>query len=1078
MNNRRNYGGLDIFRICAALLVIAIHTSPLTSVSEGADFFLTRVLARIAVPFFMMVTGQFVAAGFLNPSVRTTARLHKFLQKTMLLYVFCILLYLPVGIYAQHYADMTVSSALRMVVFDGTFYHLWYFPACILGIFLVHLMSRFLSLRSMTAVSAALYIIGLFGDSYYGLAQKIPALETVYGALFQFFSYTRNGLFMAPLFMVMGMWMAAGTEKEGRLLASPLFRFGGLAISFAAMTGEAFTLRHFELQRHDSMYFALVPVMFFLYKYLLYPQTPSKKELRTAASWIYILHPAFIVAVRGIARPLKMTGILVDNSLIHYIAVALLSTAAGFFISYVSGKVKPSLSLSRIAGNRTARRALQSEEELPYETYEYDTEYQEVSDMQAKEHQNDYESWDRETQDSRNVYTEENGIDELWSSNESEDSPGGYTKENESDEVWSPGESGDPRSLYETEEADMSWSTDEPEDSHTEELSDDSPGIPAEEADVRMNKSTDAARETEEPDGASLWNTKEWQGIPNAGPDGGKTADKEYLPYNTQTENIPTENMSPAERNIGPINVPGMSKIRSKTVASARYQYACDTDNAQPEESERYANRILDGADMFAETREFVSLQERGAVDSAIERKEIDADDYIIKIMSGSKTPGKQAATLQARSSEPETDMHLPEKSDTFMENTPEKEAAPHSASACSRAWIELDAEALRQNVEFFRARIPQHCRLMPAVKADAYGHGLVPIARLLDSMGVDAYSVACISEGIELRNAGIKGKILILGYTSPEDFPLLRRYRLTQTVVDYPYAKVLNRFGEKLHVHIGIDTGMHRIGIRCEDLEAIAAVYQLENLVVDGLFTHLCVSDSPHPQHRSFTTSQLRAFYQVIEILKENGYSCPALHILASYGILNLLPDRRDPDWQNKRPAGSRGGLEPDRLAADFVRPGIALYGVLSTTADQNVWKQSLKPVLSLKARITSIRPLHAGESVSYGITYTAALDMQIAAIAIGYADGLPRELSNGRGYVLINGCQAPIIGRICMDQCIVDISRIPNVKRGDTAVIIGRSGEEEITAAQIAETCGTITHEILTGLAARLGRVVKELV
>lgn len=611
--------------------------------------------------------------------------------------------------------------------------------------------------------------------------------------------------------------------------------------------------------------------------------------------------------------------------------------------------------------------------------------------MQADEYQDDYESWDRETQDSRD----------------------GYTEENEADEIWSPNET---------------------EDFQTDEFSENSPGIPAEEADVRMNEST-AAREAEEPDDASLWNTKELQGIP---------------------------------------------KVRSKTVASARCQYASDTDNSQPEESGRYANRILDGADMFAETREFVSLREQDAVDSANGQPEIDADDYIIKIMSGSKTPDKQAAALKPSSSEPETDMHLPEKDDTFMENyvenIPEKETSLPSANACCRAWIELDAEALRQNVELFRARIPQHCRLMPAVKADAYGHGLVPIARLLDSMGVDAYSVACISEGIELRNAGIRGKILILGYTSPEDFPLLRRYRLTQTVVDYPYAKELNRYGEKLHVHIGIDTGMHRIGIRCEDLEAIAAVFQMENLVVDGLFTHLCVSDSPHPQHRAFTTSQLRAFYQVIEILKDDGYPCPALHILASYGILNLLPDRRDPDWQNKRPAGSRAGLDPDRLAADFVRPGIALYGVLSTTADQNVWKQSLKPVLSLKARITSIRPLHAGESVSYGITYTAALDMQIAAIAIGYADGLPRELSNGRGYVLINGRQAPIIGRICMDQCIVDVSRIPNVKRGDIAVIIGRSGEEEITAAQIAETCGTITHEILTGLAARLGRVVKE--
>lgn len=739
--------------------------------------------------------------------------------------------------------------------------------------------------------------------------------------------------------------------------------------------------------------------------------------------------------------------------------------------------------------------------------------------MQADEYQNDYESWDMEREDSRDGYAEENETDEPWSSHESGDSrneyaeenetdepwsshePGdfhdGYTKENEADETWASHESGDSHghaiinetdelrpsgksedsgSIYEAEENSMSWSPDETENSYMEEFSEDSPGISMEETDVRMNESADAVRETEEPDDASLWNTKEWQGIPGTGSEGEKTADTEYSPYNTQTENMP-----PAEQNTSHTHTPGMSKIRSKTVASARCQYTSDTDNAQTEESERFANRILDGADMFAETREFVSLRERDAVNSASERQEIDADDYIIKIMSGSKTPGKQEATSQARSSAPETDMRLPEKEDafkddTFMEITLEKEPAPPSASACSRAWIELDAEALRQNVELFRARIPRHCRLMPAVKADAYGHGLVPIARLLDSMGVDAYSVACISEGIELRNAGIRGKILILGYTSPEDFPLLRRYRLTQTVVDYPYAKALNQYGEKLHVHIGIDTGMHRIGIRCEDLDAIAAVYQLENLVVDGLFTHLCVSDSPHPQHRAFTTSQLRAFYQVVEILKEDGYPCPSLHILASYGILNLLPDRRDPDWQKKRPAGSRAGLDPDRLAADFVRPGIALYGVLSTTADQNVWKQSLKPVLSLKARITSIRPLHAGESVSYGITYTAALDMQIAAIAIGYADGLPRELSNGRGCVLINGRRAPIIGRICMDQCIVDISRIPNVKRGDTAVIIGRSGEEEITAAQIAETCGTITHEILTGLAARLGRVVRE--
>ena len=198
MRNKPNYGGLDRFRILAALLVVAIHTSPLTSISEEADFFLTRILARIAVPFFFMVTGQFVAAGLLKPSGKP-GRYLKFLRKTALLYAFCILLYLPIGIYAGHYEELTFFTALRMVVFDGTFYHLWYFPACILGIVVVRLMSRFLSLQGMTIVSAVLYVIGLFGDSYFGLAQKVPALNAVYEFLFQICSYTRGGLFFAPL---------------------------------------------------------------------------------------------------------------------------------------------------------------------------------------------------------------------------------------------------------------------------------------------------------------------------------------------------------------------------------------------------------------------------------------------------------------------------------------------------------------------------------------------------------------------------------------------------------------------------------------------------------------------------------------------------------------------------------------------------------------------------------------------------------------------------------------------------------------------------------------------------------------
>ncbi len=236
MRTKANYGWLDRFRIIAALLVIAIHTSPLGTFQEGADFFLTRVLARIAVPFFFMVTGQFVVSGFTSGenSQKARARLHRYLAKTSVLYVFCILLYLPIGIYAGHYKELTIGAALRMLFFDGTFYHLWYFPACILGISLVYLMSRFLNLRAMTIVSAVLYVIGLFGDSYYGLIEKVPVLNSVYGFLFQISSYTRNGLFLAPLFLVLGAWMAGGGQRpEGQELSEKrLFLCSLFALSF------------------------------------------------------------------------------------------------------------------------------------------------------------------------------------------------------------------------------------------------------------------------------------------------------------------------------------------------------------------------------------------------------------------------------------------------------------------------------------------------------------------------------------------------------------------------------------------------------------------------------------------------------------------------------------------------------------------------------------------------------------------------------------------------------------------------------------------------------------------------------
>ena len=876
MRTKPNYGWLDRFRIIAALAVIAIHTSPLATFHEGADFFLTRVLARIAVPFFFMVTGHFVVAGFLPsgkaaPSTKSMVRFRKFLAKTSMLYLFCIILYLPVGIYAGHYEDMSVGALLRMLFFDGTFYHLWYFPACIMGVALVYLLSRFLSLGAMTAVSAVLYAIGLLGDSYYGLVEKVPALEAFYGFLFQISSYTRNGLFLAPLFLVLGAWMAGAAQGQGGrdLSEKRLFLCSLFALSFALMTGEAFLLRHFQFQRHDSMYLLLVPVMLFLYRFLLCIPVKSDRAFRTASTWIYVLHPAFIVVVRGIAKPLGLTGLLVDNSLVHYLAVSFLSVAAAFAMVWLQSMLKARQSAGETGP--VARGAARGQSRKRPEA-------------------------------SNGAWTEESAEDD-WDSD------------------WD--------NMGDMEEGGFDMS-------HEDELN------------------CDYHQEAEEAYGeAYMEEAGLSDGIPlTDGPEEGAAEDMESDSYATE-EDFPEE------------------------------------------QSESHAGY------------------------------------------------GEAADSL-------------------------------HRASPASRAWIEVDTRALAHNVDTLRARLPQGCRLMPAVKAQGYGHGAVLISRELNALGVDAFCVAGIGEAIELREADIRGEILILGYTPPEDFPLLAQYQLIQTVIDYPYACLLSQAEADIHVHIGIDTGMHRLGIRCEEIDDIRAVYDLPHIVIDGLFTHLCASDSPLPEHRAFTEAQVRAFYQVVDYLKDAGCPCPSLHLLASYGLLTLLQGRSGlREEQSRRFAERRIASAELKLAADYVRPGIALYGVMSTEADTGPWKGILKPVLSLKAKVVSVRPLYAGEGAGYGIAFTAEEDMRIAAVSIGYADGLPRELSHGKGSVLIGGHRAPIIGRICMDQTIVDVSGIPRIQPGDTAVIIGADRGEEITAGQIAEQCGTITNEILSRLGARLDRV-----
>ena len=366
------------------------------------------------------------------------------------------------------------------------------------------------------------------------------------------------------------------------------------------------------------------------------------------------------------------------------------------------------------------------------------------------------------------------------------------------------------------------------------------------------------------------------------------------------------------------------------------------------------------------------------------------------------------------------------------------------------RAWIELDGAALRYNVSVLEALLPDTCELMPAVKAEAYGHGAVLISKELNQLGIYSFCVATVAEGVELRRNKIKGEILILGYTYPEDFYLLHQYQLIQTVMDYEYAQTLNDYGKKLKVHIAVDTGMHRIGERCENIDEILDMFEMENLIIEGMFTHLSADDVMEPRDIEFTRSQIRNFYKVVDKLEAEGYPRPRLHLQSSYGMLNY-----------------------PEVAESYARVGIALYGVLSTQKDTENCKLPLKPVLSLKTRVTTVRTVYPGEAVGYGMQYQVEEEKRIASLAIGYADGLPRSLSNGAGEVLICGCRAPIIGRVCMDQTIVDVTQIPEVTAGDIAVLIGTSGEEEISAADVAEQAGTITNEILSRMGSRLERI-----
>lgn len=701
MSRERYDTGIDWLRLAAAILVIAIHTSPLADFSETGDFILTRVLARIAVPFFFITSGYFLLSRYHD----SDRKLRHFLKKTGWIYGASILLYLPLNFRNGYFSQsQLLPELLKDLIFDGTMYHLWYLPASMLGMLIAWKLVEKLDFSKGLVMALLLYLVGLFGDSYYVVVEKLPLLKAFYDRLFELFDYTRNGLFFAPVFLMLGGFIADERRKLSSVEAGV-----GFLISLGLLLAEALILHRHGFQRHDSMYVFLLPAMYFLFHLVLLWKGRRIPLLRPASLVVYLIHPLVIAAVWRFSS---------QNSLFHFGLVCLLSLLFSFAM-------------------------------------------------------------------------------------------------------------------------------------------------------------------------AALW---------------------------------------------------------------LRFDF---------------------------------------------------------------KKP------------------HNPEK---------------------DRAYIELNLANLTHNVSVLKAALPANAELMGVVKREAYGHGSYAVATHLEKTGVKAFAVATIDEGIALRRYGIRGEILILGFTDVRRAKELKTYRLSQTLIDFPYAEKLNRQKIPVSVHIAIDSGMHRLGLDTDDLANVQKLFQMKHLHIQGIFTHLCCADSRKPEDISFTRKQIRSFYGLISQMETAGLPIPKIHLQSSYGLLNY----------------------PD-LPCDYVRAGISLYGVSSSPDDRTLLQPKLRPVLALKAKVVLIREISRGETVGYNRTFRAERNSRIAILPIGYGDGLPRNLS-GKAMVQISTHLLPVIGRICMDQLAIDLTGADDVSVGDTAILIDNAENSPLLAPNVAALSGSISNELLCRLGARLPVVIAE--
>lgn len=374
-----------------------------------------------------------------------------------------------------------------------------------------------------------------------------------------------------------------------------------------------------------------------------------------------------------------------------------------------------------------------------------------------------------------------------------------------------------------------------------------------------------------------------------------------------------------------------------------------------------------------------------------------------------------------------------------------------HEGTHYFRVQANINLDAICSNINAIRQMIQPETKIMAVIKADGYGHGASHIATALNEIGIDAFAIAILEEGIDLRQREIQKPMLILGYTPKEQYADLVKYDISQTVFDYSMAEGISeqavKQGKNGKIHIKVETGMNRIGFADTDesVETILRIAKLPNIEIEGVFSHFSAADE---LDKTSAHKQLIRYSDFVKKLEEKGLKIPMKHIANSAGIIDL-PEAN----------------------YDMVRSGIITYG-LYPSSEVHMERLKLTPAMELKSHVVYVKEVGPNEGISYGSTYITKKKTRIATVSIGYGDGYPRALSN-KGRVLIHGEYAPIVGRICMDQFMVDISHIENVKQGEVVTLVGKDGDNAITAEEIADLAGTLNYEFICGIGKRIPRV-----